>query len=188
MARFTVRVFRSFGFLRVVAVVMSDCLGSACFRMVMIVAEQVLDAAIRRRQQPKHDTACRHNAEADVDFWLPRNHTLNSLFIIPCRGGAGGLIPPCAAPAGKARIIFSPFLSSPCLWSRHCPVWSRSRRRSRHRTCPATVLEFGDVAFGVAGDGQWWNCNPCTHGCRSVRWFGRSPSEAAHPSLLASRA
>ena len=64
MARFTGRVFRSFGFMRVVAVVMSECLGSACFRMVMIVAEQVLDAAIRSRQQPKHDTACRNDAES----------------------------------------------------------------------------------------------------------------------------
>ena len=50
MARFAVSVFRSFRFLRVVAVVMSDCPGSACFRMVMIVGEQVLDAAKRRRQ------------------------------------------------------------------------------------------------------------------------------------------
>ena len=60
---------------------MSERLGSACFRMVMIVAEQVLDAATRRRHQPKHDAACRYNAEADVVIWLPRNHTLNSLAI-----------------------------------------------------------------------------------------------------------
>jgi hypothetical protein len=88
IARFSMCVFSGFGFRRVAAVVMSDCLGSACFRMVMIVAEQILDAAIRRRQQPKRDTACRYNAEADVDIWLPRNHTLNSLFIFPCRGRA----------------------------------------------------------------------------------------------------
>ena len=57
--------------LGLVTIVTSECLGSACFRIVMIVAEQVLDAAMRSRQQPKHDTACRDNAEADVNFWLP---------------------------------------------------------------------------------------------------------------------
>ena len=65
MARFAVPVFRSFRFLRVVAVVMS-----VCFRM-MIVAAQESDAATRSRDQPKRDTACRDNAEADVNFWLP---------------------------------------------------------------------------------------------------------------------
>lgn len=71
MARFAVPVFRSFRFLRVFAFVMSGCPGSDCFRMVMIVVEQVLDAAKRRRQQPKHDAASRNHAEADVNFWLP---------------------------------------------------------------------------------------------------------------------
>ena len=132
IARFAVRVFRSFGFWRVVAVVMSDRLGSVCFRVVMIAPEQVLDAAIRRRQQPKHDAACRYNAEADVDFWLPRNHTLNLLFIIPCRGGRADTA--LRRPAGKTHIIFSPFLSSPYLWLHQCRVWSRSRRQSRRRT------------------------------------------------------
>ena len=86
-ARFTVRVFRSFGFLRMIVVVMNEYFGSAGFRMVMIVAKQVLKGTMRSRLQPKHDTACRDNAEADVDCWLPRNHTLNSLFPVPCRGG-----------------------------------------------------------------------------------------------------
>lgn len=99
MPRCTGRVFRSFRFLRVVAVVMSDCLGSVCFRM-MIVAAQELEAATRSRQQPNHDTACRYNAEADMDIWLPRNHTLNSLFIAPCRGGLAAIYtdadPDCA--------------------------------------------------------------------------------------------
>lgn len=78
MVRFGVCVICGFGLLRMVAVVMSGCFGSVCFRMVMIVPKEVLDAAKRRRQQPKHDTACRENAEADVNFWLPKNHALNS--------------------------------------------------------------------------------------------------------------
>ena len=71
IAPFTVRVFNSFGFVRVAVVMMSGWLGNACFRVVVIAAAQVLDAATQRRQQPKHDTACRDNAEADVNFWLP---------------------------------------------------------------------------------------------------------------------
>ena len=103
MACFTVRGFRSFDFLRVAAVMMSGCLGSACFRMVMIVAEQVLDAAMRSREQPKHDTACRHNAEAEVDLWLPRNHTFNS-FHYPMSGGGGRTE---TAPPRKPHYFFS---------------------------------------------------------------------------------
>ena len=72
MACSAVRVFPSFG-----------CLSA----VMMIVAEQLFNGAMRSRLQPKHDTACRYNAEADVDFWLPRNHTLNSLFAIPYRVG-----------------------------------------------------------------------------------------------------
>ena len=47
MVRFGVRVICGFGLLRMVAVVMSDGLGSGCFRMVMIVPKEVLDAAKR---------------------------------------------------------------------------------------------------------------------------------------------
>lgn len=89
IARFSVRVFCGCGFWRVVAVVRSNYLVGACLRMMMIAPEQVLDAAIGRRQQPKHDAACRNNAEADVEFWLERNHTLKLLTAIPCRGLAG---------------------------------------------------------------------------------------------------
>lgn len=47
IVRFGVRVFCGFGLLRMVAVVMSDCFGSICFHMVMIVPKEVLDAAKR---------------------------------------------------------------------------------------------------------------------------------------------
>ncbi len=40
-------------------------------RPVMIEPEQMLDAAIRTRQQPEHHGHHRANAEGDMDFWLP---------------------------------------------------------------------------------------------------------------------
>lgn len=79
MARFTGRVFRSFRFLRVVAVVMSDCLGSVCFRMMMIVAAQVLEAATRNRQQPKPDTSRRSDAESERKLLLAVRHAFSPL-------------------------------------------------------------------------------------------------------------
>ncbi len=50
-------------------------------RAVMIEAEQVLDTAIRSRQQPEHHGYRRADAEGDMDFWLPGNHTFSSLFV-----------------------------------------------------------------------------------------------------------
>ena len=77
MVRFAVRVFRSFRCLGVVALVMSECPGSVCFRMVMIVGEQMLNAAKRGRQQPKHDTASRNDAEGGRNLLLAVGHALS---------------------------------------------------------------------------------------------------------------
>ena len=66
MSTCAVRVFRSFGLMRVVAIVVVGC-----FCVVMIVPAQLLDVAIRSCHQPKHDAARRHDAEADVNLWLP---------------------------------------------------------------------------------------------------------------------
>jgi hypothetical protein len=75
-ARFAVRVFRSFRFLRVAAVVMSACLGSVCFRM-MIVAAEIPDAATRSRQQPKPDTSRRSDAEGGRKLLLVTGHAFS---------------------------------------------------------------------------------------------------------------
>ena len=77
-ARFAVRVFSDFGFLRVVAVVMSDCLGSVCFRM-MIVAAQESDTATRSRQQPNPDTSRRSDAEGGRKLLLAVGHAFSPL-------------------------------------------------------------------------------------------------------------
>ena len=77
MVRFAVSVFRSFRCLGVVALVMSDCPGSVCFRMVMIVGEQMLNAAKRGRQQPKQDTASRNDAEGGRNLLLAVGHALS---------------------------------------------------------------------------------------------------------------
>ena len=60
------RMFRSFDLMRVVAFEMGGCL---C--VGMIILEQMLDVAIRSCQQPEHDAARRHDAETDVNLWLP---------------------------------------------------------------------------------------------------------------------
>lgn len=78
MARLAGRVFRSFRFLRVVALVMSDCLGSVCFRM-MIVAAQESDAATRCRQQPKPNTSRRSDAEGGRKLLLAAGHAFSLL-------------------------------------------------------------------------------------------------------------
>ena len=78
MARCAVRVFRSFRFLGVVAVVMSDYRGSVCFRM-MIVAAQKSDAATRRRDQPKRDTSRRSDAEGGRKLLLAAGHAFSPL-------------------------------------------------------------------------------------------------------------
>ena len=92
--------------------------GRTCFRKVTIVTKQVLDAAIGRRQQPKHDTAGHHNAEADVKLWLPRNHTLNSLFIARLRTGRGD--PRSALP--RAQTMHYSCSASPCYSSVVAPL------------------------------------------------------------------
>lgn len=57
---------------------------------VMIETQQVLDAAIRTRQQPEHHGHRRADAEGNMNFWLPGNHTsLNSSFIFHRRGARG---------------------------------------------------------------------------------------------------
>ena len=71
MSDCAVRVFRSFDLMRVVAIVMGIGVVCGCFRVVMIVPEQMLDVAIRRRQQPNHDAARRNDAETGVNLWLP---------------------------------------------------------------------------------------------------------------------
>lgn len=78
MAPFAVLVFRGFRFLGVVALVMSDCLRSACFRM-MIVAAQIPDAATRCRQQPKSDTSRRSDAEGGRKLLLAVGHAFSPL-------------------------------------------------------------------------------------------------------------
>lgn len=78
MARFSGRVFRGFRFLGVGALVMSDCLGSVCFRM-MIVAAQVPNVAARNRQQPKPDTSRRSDAESERKLLLAVRHAFRPL-------------------------------------------------------------------------------------------------------------
>ena len=67
----SVRVFRSFDLMRIVAIVMGGCLVRVAFSMMMLAREQMLDVAIRSCQQPEHDAARRNDAEADVNLWLP---------------------------------------------------------------------------------------------------------------------
>ena len=76
MVRFAVRVIRSFRFLRVVAVVMSACLGSVCFRM-MIFAAQESEAATRSRDQQKRDTSRRSDAEGGRKLLLAVGHAFS---------------------------------------------------------------------------------------------------------------
>lgn len=78
MACLAVRVFRSFRFLGVAALVMSDCIGSVCLRM-MIVAAQIPDAATRSRQQPKHNTSRRSDAEGGRKLLLAVGHAFSPL-------------------------------------------------------------------------------------------------------------
>lgn len=44
-------------------------------RFVVVDPEQVLDAAIRTRQQPKRHRDRRSDAEGNMELWLPGNHT-----------------------------------------------------------------------------------------------------------------
>ena len=71
MSTCVIRVFRSFDLMRGVAVVMGGCLVGGGFSMVMIAREQMLQVAKRSGQQPEPDAARRHDAEADVNLWLP---------------------------------------------------------------------------------------------------------------------
>jgi hypothetical protein len=77
IAPFTVSVFCGFSFWRMVAVMMSECRGSVCTRVVMIVAQQVFDAAIRRRQQPKPNTSRRSDAENERKLLLTVRHAFS---------------------------------------------------------------------------------------------------------------
>ena len=79
MARFALRVFRSLGFLRVVARRDEQVSPKRLLPLVMIVAEQVLDAAIRRRQQPKRDTSRRSDAESERKLLLAVRHAFSPL-------------------------------------------------------------------------------------------------------------
>ena len=80
---------------RVRVTVIGGCLVVSVFfrsrgRAVMIETQQVLDAAIRSRQQPEHHGDRRADAKGNMNFWLPGNHTsLNSSFVVHRRGARG---------------------------------------------------------------------------------------------------
>ena len=71
MSACDLRMFRCFDLMRIVAIVMGGRLVRVAFSMMMLAREQMLDVAIRSCQQPEHNAARRHDAEADVNFWLP---------------------------------------------------------------------------------------------------------------------
>jgi hypothetical protein len=64
---------------------------------------------MRNCEQPKDNTACRDNAEAGLDFWLPRNHTPIHFSSPHVRELAGGLLPPRAVPP-RALLFLDFFL------------------------------------------------------------------------------
>ena len=71
MSDYTACACRSFDLMRWVTVVMGGCLLCGGFSMVMIVREQMLNVAKRSCQQPEPDAARRHDAETQVNPWLP---------------------------------------------------------------------------------------------------------------------
>ena len=93
---------------------------------VMIEAEPVLDAAIRSRQQPEHHCDRRSDAEGKMDFWLPGNHTLSSLFVFRRQARVAN----AATRRLRRQLSVTVF---PCRELGRCPTWSHSRRPSRHR-------------------------------------------------------
>lgn len=51
-------------------------------RFMVVEPEQVLDAAIGTRQQPKRHRDRRSDAEGKMEFWPTGNHTFSSLLIV----------------------------------------------------------------------------------------------------------